>query len=87
MSDDSHAGTDDYAGSWGKCSECEQATEFCCPYCGVHVCEDCTCPCVIDEDDGVDDIDESMDGDFDTGMTSAGFGTDEDYGYYGDDCE
>jgi len=28
--------------------------------------------------------DESMDGDFDTAMASAGFGTDEDYGYYGD---
>lgn len=30
------------------------------------------------------DYDESMDGDFDTAMASAGFGTDEDYGYYGD---
>ena len=29
--------------------------------------------------------DESMDGDFDSGMASAGFGTDEDYGYFGDD--
>lgn len=29
-------------------------------------------------------LDESMDGDFDTGMTSAGWGTDEDYG---GDCE
>jgi hypothetical protein len=33
---------------------------------------------LIDEDDG---IDESMDGDFDSAMASAGFGTDEDYGY------
>ena len=32
-----------------------------------------------------DDIDESMDGDFDSAMTSAGLGTDEDYGYFGDD--
>jgi DNA-directed RNA polymerase sigma subunit (sigma70/sigma32) len=31
------------------------------------------------------DYDDSMDGDFDTGMASAGFGTDEDYGYYGDE--
>lgn len=31
------------------------------------------------------DYDDSMDGDFDTAMASAGFGTDEDYGYYGDD--
>lgn len=29
-------------------------------------------------------FDESMDGDFDSAMTSAGFGTDEDYGYYGE---
>ena len=28
---------------------------------------------------------ESMDGDFDSAMASAGFGTDEDYGYYGDE--
>jgi hypothetical protein len=28
--------------------------------------------------------DDSMDGDFDSGMTSAGYGTDEDYGYYGE---
>jgi len=31
--------------------------------------------------------DESMDGDFDSGMASAGMGTDEDYGYYGGDEE
>jgi len=30
---------------------------------------------------------EDMDGDFDTGMASAGFGTDEDYGCYGGDEE
>ena len=35
---------------------------------------------VVDED-----FDESMDGDFDTAMASAGFGTDEDYGYSGDE--
>ena len=29
--------------------------------------------------------DESMDGDFDTAMASAGFGTDEDYVYFGDE--
>jgi len=28
---------------------------------------------------------DDMDGDFDSGMASAGFGTDEDYGDYGDD--
>lgn len=31
------------------------------------------------------DPDESMDGDFDSAMASAGYGTDEDYGYYGDE--
>ena len=30
-----------------------------------------------------DDYDDSMDGDFDSAMASAGYGTDEDYGYYG----
>ena len=32
-----------------------------------------------------DEEDESMDGDFDSAMASAGFGTDEDYGYFGDE--
>lgn len=35
--------------------------------------------------DDTEYYDESMDGDFDSGMASAGFGTDEDYGYYGDE--
>lgn len=30
------------------------------------------------------DVDDSMDGDFDSAMASAGHGTDEDYGYFGD---
>lgn len=34
------------------------------------------------EDDYFGDIDESMDGDFDSAMESAGFGTDEDYNHY-----
>lgn len=34
-----------------------------------------------------DDCDESMDGDFDSAMASAGFGTDEDYGVYNDPIE
>jgi len=32
-----------------------------------------------------DCYDDSMDGDFDSSMISAGFGTNEDYGYYGDE--
>ena len=44
--------------------------------------------CDIDTDDLLEDedsdFDDSMDGDFDSAMASAGYGTDEDYGYYGD---
>ena len=32
-----------------------------------------------------DDYNESMDGDFDSGMASAGYGTDEDYGSYNEE--
>jgi len=32
-----------------------------------------------------DDYDDSMDGDHDSAMESAGWGTDEDYGYFGED--
>lgn len=39
------------------------------------------------DDEWYDDIDDSMDGDHDSAMTSAGWGTDEDYGYYGDDID
>ena len=31
-----------------------------------------------------EDFADGMDGDFDSAMASAGYGTDEDYGYYGD---
>jgi len=39
------------------------------------------------DDFATDDVPDSMDGDFDSGMASAGFGTDEDYGYYGESKE
>lgn len=39
------------------------------------------------EDDFDDYYDDSMDGDHDSAMTSAGWGTDEDYGYYGEDID
>jgi len=39
----------------------------------------------INYDDHDDFFDESMDGDHDSAMESAGWGTDEDYGYYGED--
>jgi hypothetical protein len=38
-----------------------------------------------DYDDFYEDEGDSMDGDHDSAMESCGFGTDEDYGYYGDD--
>lgn len=38
----------------------------------------------MNEDEGYDDdYDDSMDGDHDSAMESAGWGTDEDYGYFG----
>jgi hypothetical protein len=37
--------------------------------------------CIVHDDDYYDD---SMDGDFDSAMASAGFGTDEDYGLFDD---
>ena len=41
--------------------------------------------CEQDYDDEYDeyDYDDSMDGDWDSGMASAGYGTNEDYGDYG----
>lgn len=35
-------------------------------------------------EDSIMDVDDSMDGDHASALASAGFGTDEDYGYYGD---
>lgn len=48
---------------------------------------DCECEqCLEDAEDDLEagryDLDESMDGDFDSGMASAGFGTDEDYNHW-----
>jgi hypothetical protein len=37
--------------------------------------------------DDDNDFNESMDGDHDSAMTSCGWGTDEDYGSYGDDID
>jgi hypothetical protein len=45
------------------------------------ICDDCLDDMNEEEEYFDEDrYDESMDGDFDSGMTSAGFGTDEDYG-------
>ena len=47
-------------------------------YCG-------DCGDIIREGYEVSEPDDSMDGDHESGLASAGFGTDEDYGYYGDE--
>lgn len=39
------------------------------------------------DDDLNNDYDDSMDGDHDSAMESAGWGTDEDYGYFGGDYD
>lgn len=45
--------------------------------------------CLVNDDsecaENDDSYDDSMDGDHDSAMTSAGWGTDEDYGYYGNE--
>ena len=40
-----------------------------------------------DYDTFEDMVDDSMDGDHDSAMTSCGWGTDEDYGYFGEDVD
>lgn len=39
------------------------------------------------EVDWHDEVDDSMDGDHESALASAGWGTDEDYGYYGEDVD
>jgi len=71
-----------------------------CEFCSeISICESCgdefrslfshsglcgSCEYLADEIE-YDIDDESMDGDFDSAMASAGHGTDEDYGYFGGD--
>jgi hypothetical protein len=55
----------------------EIAEKFNVPYADVNL--------IAEEMMNQDSYDESMDGDFDSAMASAGYGTDEDYGYYGDE--
>lgn len=38
-------------------------------------------------EDDADEYDDSMDGDHESALASAGWGTDEDYGYYGEDVD
>jgi DNA-directed RNA polymerase sigma subunit (sigma70/sigma32) len=55
----------------------EIAEKFNVPYADVNL--------IAEEMIEQDSYDDSMDGDFDSAMASAGYGTDEDYGYYGDE--
>jgi hypothetical protein len=75
-----------------KCVECD--SEFRSLFFADGLCNSCGSPfdndtgddcSEYDDEDYPSNLDESMDGDFDSAMTSAGFGTDEDYGYYGDE--
>ena len=83
----SACGHEDYCGCGPEIVELIPG-ENCCPDCGDP---DCYGGCALEaeyeteyEDDYLED---DMDGDFDSAMASAGHGTDEDYGYYGDDNE
>jgi hypothetical protein len=55
----------------------EIAEKFNVPYADVNL--------IAEEMMKQDSYNDSMDGDFDSAMASAGYGTDEDYGYYGDE--
>ena len=56
--------------------------------CGYHPDADHEIASQFDEDEEWDDdYDDSMDGDHESGLASAGWGTDEDYGFYGDDAD
>lgn len=68
-----------------KC-HCKEYTETLCSVCGAPVCDECAggdsdarCPDCW-EDEGYC---EDMDGDHESALASAGWGTDEDYGCYG----
>jgi hypothetical protein len=50
-----------------------------------HIHDDVDVPEYGDEENFEDNDYEAMDGDHDSAMESAGWGTDEDYGYYGED--
>jgi len=56
------------------------------PVCKEHTGQDDVCEmCWADYDGYIDAHAEDMDGDFDSGMASAGLGVDEDYGCFGGD--
>jgi hypothetical protein len=55
----------------------EIAEKFNVPYADVNL--------IAEEMVMQDSYNDSMDGDFDSAMASAGYGTDEDYGYFGDE--
>ena len=63
---------------WGSLKMAKDAVPENCPLCG--------CALGAESDDDFDDIyDDSMDGDAESALASAGFGTDEDYGDFGCD--
>jgi hypothetical protein len=72
----------------------EEVRDCHCYKCGALLNSEGICPaCNQEEEDAwgsdddesyLDDYDDSMDGDFDSGMRDAGYGTDEDYNFFGE---
>lgn len=73
-------------------SDVDEAILNSCPEC-LQAHAECECDGYGEDGDYADydayldeyDYDDSMDGDHESGLASAGWGTDEDYGYYGGD--
>lgn len=67
-----------------NCRQCNDLTDHG-PFCS-DTCEDMWYDRVAPRDSQMDESEpnESMDGDHASGLASAGWGTDEDYGYYGE---
>ena len=69
-------------GTCQRDADCEHCANW--EHCNENLIDVDSPECEFVDDSGEPEPDESMDGDFDSAMTSAGFGTDEDYGYFGD---
>ncbi len=77
---DNYSDTDFHASAEAiRSDDGEQVTV--CEKCADDLCEGGDGEYVLLEN--YDHYDESMDGDHESGLASAGFGTDEDYGYFG----
>lgn len=77
--------------TWDYCMYCgEELDNTCCLACGAQQDWDSPERGAVDPFTGIEWeplYDDSMDGDHETALRDAGWGTDEDYGYYGGDEE